>query len=140
MCRGPREILEHVHWLIEDGERLGLPVVRVKNKFAMENSSEYDGYRDVMLCVLFTGATGLRIICEIQIHDVRLYQLKLQVRTPAIPQVCLVACRSSPPVFRAIGAAGALVLSLARRDREFCLFLIAVALPFFWGRCTSFTK
>lgn len=79
VCRGAKEILEHARWLIADGEALGLPVVRVKNKFAMENSDEYDGYRDMMLCVLYTGDMGLRIISEVQLHDVRLHELKLQM-------------------------------------------------------------
>ncbi len=34
---------QHAKWLIEQGEARGLPVVRVKNKFAMDDSSEYDG-------------------------------------------------------------------------------------------------
>jgi len=79
VCKGAKEILEHARWLIEEGEELGLPVVRVKNKFSMENSDEYDGYRDMMLCVLYTNSVGLSIVCEIQLHDARLHQLKLQM-------------------------------------------------------------
>ncbi len=45
----------------------------------MADSREYDGYRDLMLCVLYTGSHGLRIIGEIQIHDRRLYALKMRM-------------------------------------------------------------
>ena len=44
---------------------MGLPVCRVKNKFAIQDSAEYDGYRDMMLCLLHTGPGGLRIIGEV---------------------------------------------------------------------------
>eukprot|EP00961_Rhodomonas_salina_P260639 3522344-Rhodomonas_salina.1 len=30
-------------WLLDHGEVCGLPVVRIKNKFAVKDSSEYDG-------------------------------------------------------------------------------------------------
>ncbi len=66
-------------WLCEAGETEGLPVVRVKNKFAARCSSEYDGYRDLMVCVLFTGSHDLRIIGELQIHDRRLHNLKIRM-------------------------------------------------------------
>ena len=66
-------------WLCEHGAEEGLPVVRVKNKFASKDSSEYDGYRDLMVCCLYTGSYNLRIIGEIQIHDSRLHNLKVRM-------------------------------------------------------------
>eukprot|EP00961_Rhodomonas_salina_P158181 2129554-Rhodomonas_salina.1 len=51
--------------MMRDGEAANLPALRVKNKFAVRNSSEYDGYRDLMISVLYTGQEGLRIIGEV---------------------------------------------------------------------------
>jgi len=45
----------------------------------MADSSEYDGYRDLMLCVLYSGTSGLRIIGEIELHDARMHRLKLKM-------------------------------------------------------------
>jgi hypothetical protein len=44
-----------------------LPVVRLKNKFAMSASELNGGYRDLILSVLYEGQHGLRIIGEIQV-------------------------------------------------------------------------
>mmetsp|Transcript_9689 Transcript_9689/g.19391 ORF Transcript_9689/g.19391 Transcript_9689/m.19391 type:complete len:88 (+) Transcript_9689:137-400(+) len=66
-------------WLLREGRAMGLPVVRVKNKFSVADSAEYDGYRDVMMCVLYTGDEGLKVIGEIQIHHQQLFQLKLRM-------------------------------------------------------------
>eukprot|EP00961_Rhodomonas_salina_P025876 349656-Rhodomonas_salina.1 len=48
-------MLEHVRWLLEEGEALGLPVVRVKNKFSSESSDEYDGYRSGHASLVLAG-------------------------------------------------------------------------------------
>jgi len=42
----------------------------------IEDVSEYDGYRDLLICVVHTGKRGLRIIGEIQFHDAQLHSLK----------------------------------------------------------------
>ena len=47
-----------------------LPVVRVKNKFALPADELKGGYRDLMLSVLYEGQHGLRIIGEIQVLDI----------------------------------------------------------------------
>ena len=65
--------------MVEEGERNRLKVVRVKNKFAVTDASDYDGYRDLMVCVLYTGSHGLSIIGETQIHDQRLHALKVKM-------------------------------------------------------------
>lgn len=79
VCNGPKAILAHVAWFINSGSDFALPSVRIKNKFAMQDSSEYDGYRDLMISVLYTGDKGLRIIGEIQLHDRRMYELKVKM-------------------------------------------------------------
>eukprot|EP00961_Rhodomonas_salina_P093849 1262577-Rhodomonas_salina.1 len=38
-------LLQTARWFIANGSRSGLQVVRVKNKFAIKNSSEIDGYQ-----------------------------------------------------------------------------------------------
>jgi len=79
VCGGAAEMLEVVEWLVAEGAVEGLAVVRVKNKFAAKDASEYDGYRDLMVSVMYTGSHNLNIIGEIQIHDFRLHALKLQM-------------------------------------------------------------
>jgi hypothetical protein len=51
----------------EDDCTTGLPVLRVKNLFALSRSEVPDGYRDIKLFVAFTGSNGLGIIGEIQV-------------------------------------------------------------------------
>ncbi len=46
-----------------------LPVVRLKNKFAMSAGELNGGYRDLILSVLYEGQHGLRIIGEIQVLE-----------------------------------------------------------------------
>lgn len=84
VCDGPRQILAAVNWFLNNTDpRLpAMPIVRVKNKFSMEDASEYDGYRDLMICVIHTGKKGLRIIGEIQFHDAKLHALKVKVASP----------------------------------------------------------
>ena len=48
----------------------------------MSSESE-DGYRDLTICVLFTTSCGMRMIGEIQVHDRKIHQLKLEVLNPA---------------------------------------------------------
>ncbi len=36
-------------------------------------------YRDLMLSVLYTGDQGLKIVGEIQLHDARMFALKVKV-------------------------------------------------------------
>lgn len=78
VCDGPRSILNAVQWFTNPSGPAGapLPVVRMKNKFAMEDASEFDGYRDLLICVVHTGKRGLRIIGEVQFHDRQLHDLK----------------------------------------------------------------
>ena len=78
---GPARILEVVAWFTGScsssssssaaassaAARTGLPVCRVKNKFAFRREDVLGGYRDVMLCVVYTGGDGLGIIGEIQV-------------------------------------------------------------------------
>mmetsp|Transcript_61853 Transcript_61853/g.145475 ORF Transcript_61853/g.145475 Transcript_61853/m.145475 type:complete len:642 (-) Transcript_61853:135-2060(-) len=79
VCRNSKDLLETAKWMLDNGTRCALPAVRVKNKFAVKDSSEYDGYRDLMLSVLHTGPLGLRIVGELQFHDERMYALKIQM-------------------------------------------------------------
>jgi hypothetical protein len=44
-----------------------------------QDSTQFDGYRDMMLCLLHTGENGLRIIGEVQIIDRRMFRLKHKV-------------------------------------------------------------
>ena len=59
-----------------------LPVVRLKNKFAAPENTLVGGFRDIMICVIFTGSGGLKIIGEIQIHDRKYFEIKQQVVVP----------------------------------------------------------
>jgi len=79
VCTCPDEMLQVAEWLLEEGPAVGLPVVRIKNKFALPDATEYDGYRDLMVCVLYEGSNGLAVIAEIQIHAHGLHNLKLQM-------------------------------------------------------------
>ena len=53
-----------MEWLQQHGAGRELPIVRVKNKFAAQDSAENDGYRDLMLSALYIGDKGLRIFEE----------------------------------------------------------------------------
>ena len=67
-------------WFTKEVET-GLSVCRIKNNFAAAVSAVggKDTYCDLKIFVVVTGKSGLRLICEIQIHDVELYLLKLKV-------------------------------------------------------------
>eukprot|EP00960_Hanusia_phi_P015859 467414-Hanusia_phi.AAC.2 len=75
VCHNSSQILEIYKWF-EDDKSTKLPICRVKNKFAMQTVP--DGYRDLTLCVIFTGESGLKIIGEIQIHDKQIHDIKVQ--------------------------------------------------------------
>jgi len=80
VCDGPRSILRAVSWFRDtEDQAKPMPVVRCKNKFAFEDVSCYDGYRDLLLSVVYTGQKGLRVIGEIQFHDKELHKLKLKM-------------------------------------------------------------
>ena len=80
VCQGPEHILEILHWFVDNEAVTGLTVCRVKNKFAATGDEVADGYRDLKLCVIFTGPLNLKIIGEIQIQDARMHEYKLKVR------------------------------------------------------------
>jgi len=63
-------------------------VGQVKNKFLLADASEFDGYRDLMLCVVFRGESGLGIIGEIQLHDRQLFDLKSKVLSSSLASKC----------------------------------------------------
>ena len=69
-----------LNWFTKEVET-GLSVCRIKNNFAAAVSAVggKDTYCDLKIFVVVTGKSGLRLICEIQIHDVELYLLKLKV-------------------------------------------------------------
>lgn len=73
--------LQIAQWLINEGPSVGLPVVRVKNKFSVppSHAGEYDGYRDIMLSVVFRSEGGLKIIGEVQLHDQRMFDIKVKM-------------------------------------------------------------
>lgn len=76
-CEGPRDILTVLNWFLDNNSaQFSVPVIKIKNKFGMEDANDYDGYRDLMVNVLYTGYRGLRVIAEIQLHDRKLHQLK----------------------------------------------------------------
>ncbi len=79
VCCGPRQVLRVLSWLLEQQDPAGLKICRVKNKFAFSAPHAGDGYRDLQICVLFKGSSGLSIIGEIQIHDAELFDLKQKV-------------------------------------------------------------
>ena len=62
---------------------IGLRLCKMKNKFDPSAAVE-DGYRDLSLTVLFTDSMGISILGEVQIHDKRLHELKLQVASPKL--------------------------------------------------------
>jgi hypothetical protein len=79
VCNGAAPILEVVGWFTKHGGEEGLRVCRIKNKFSFRRDELVGGYRDLMICAVFTGVSGLRIIGEIQIQDRILYDLKQKV-------------------------------------------------------------
>mmetsp|Transcript_17521 Transcript_17521/g.48422 ORF Transcript_17521/g.48422 Transcript_17521/m.48422 type:complete len:144 (+) Transcript_17521:1263-1694(+) len=84
VCEGPARMLEVAGWFIHATSSphsavIGpatLPICKVKNKFALQDSELVGGYRDLMFCGVLEGAGGLRIIGEVQIHDRVLHDLK----------------------------------------------------------------
>jgi hypothetical protein len=56
-----------------------LTLCRIKNKFSFDRSQVVGGYRDLMCGVIFEHTNGLKVICEIQIHDKVLFDLKSKV-------------------------------------------------------------
>ena len=79
VCKGADQILQVLSWFAAPQAVASLPICRLKNKFSFPSERVPDGYRDLQICVLFTGSSGLSIIGEIQIHDAELYALKLKV-------------------------------------------------------------
>jgi hypothetical protein len=77
---GPSRMVQVAQWFIDSsrveparpgpgrwGAGGGLPVVRIKNKFAFAREELSGGYRDLMLSVVHEEANGLRVIGEIQV-------------------------------------------------------------------------
>ena len=79
VCRGSSQILQVLSWFTEQQQNDCLPICRLKNKFSFPTERIPDGYRDLQICVLFQGSSGLSIIGEIQIHDCEMHELKLKV-------------------------------------------------------------
>ena len=69
VVEGPARLLEvaMLFTAAEDDCTTGLPVLRVKNLFALSRAEVPDGYRDIKLFVTFIGSNGLGIIGEIQV-------------------------------------------------------------------------
>ncbi len=67
----------------------GLPVCRVKNKFALSKEDVVGGYRDLMICVVMEGLDELRIIGEIQVND--LPSMSLLTMLAINYKLCIVA-------------------------------------------------
>ncbi len=68
-------------WFAGNDKETGLPVCRIKNGFAAAAAADQQNeYSDIKVFVVVTGAGGLRIIGEIQIHDINLFLLKRKVR------------------------------------------------------------
>lgn len=63
-CSGPKVMCQMAEWFVRHGAEK-LPVVKVKNKFALEDASKYNGYRDLTLYVLYTGPDNHSIIGEV---------------------------------------------------------------------------
>jgi hypothetical protein len=84
VCHGASQILRILSWFTEQQDPVGLPICRMKNKFSFPAELVPDGYRDLQICVLFRGSSGLSIIGEIQIHDAELHDLKLKVSPKAL--------------------------------------------------------
>ena len=78
-CNGPQHVLETVRWFLQSQDTTGLTVCRIKNKFLLPEHEVTDGYRDVTLNVLFKDASGLAVICEIQVHDKQLHAFKVKM-------------------------------------------------------------
>ena len=79
VCHGASQILQILSWFAAQEECNGLPVCRLKNRFSFPEDEVPNGYRDIQICVVFEGSSGLSIIGEIQIHDSELHALKLKV-------------------------------------------------------------
>ncbi len=80
VCEGPSHILQVLNWFFGRHFCHRFSVVRVKNKFAFPTNKLIGGYRDLLVCVVFEGSCGLKIIAEIQIQDRILHNLKLKVK------------------------------------------------------------
>ncbi|EKX31446.1 hypothetical protein GUITHDRAFT_122367 [Guillardia theta CCMP2712] len=80
VCEGPSQMLEVLGWVTGSSSMHPLmPLVRVKNKFAVEEVE--DGYRDIQVCVVFSSSSSsLRIIGEIQIHDRKIHDQKVKMQ------------------------------------------------------------
>uniref|UniRef100_A0A7S0M703 Uncharacterized protein n=1 Tax=Cryptomonas curvata TaxID=233186 RepID=A0A7S0M703_9CRYP len=76
VCEGPSHILQVLNWFFGKHVCHRFSVVRVKNKFAFPTNKLVGGYRDLLVCVVFEGCCGLKIIAEIQIQDRILHNLK----------------------------------------------------------------
>mmetsp|Transcript_39653 Transcript_39653/g.124615 ORF Transcript_39653/g.124615 Transcript_39653/m.124615 type:complete len:715 (-) Transcript_39653:130-2274(-) len=76
ICNRPSHMAQVYRWLTSQG-KTGMRVCRVKNKLSLEEAP--DGYRDIMVCLLFEGEGGLNIIGEVQIHDRKIYECKVKM-------------------------------------------------------------
>ena len=120
-------------WFTEGGAAAGLPVVRIKNRFALNRADVPDGYRDLKVFVLYAeggdggggggsgGGEGLGIIGEVQIHDKALHDLGLKVAdTRATTTSVITHARQGPPRPRAEGKAHSLLEACFRCCRAMC--------------------
>jgi hypothetical protein len=99
VCDGSDQVVQVARWFTEHEAETGLVVCRLKNTFsAAHDTQALGGYRDLKLFVLFEGAGGLRIIGEIQIHDMQLYLLKLKVLSCFWLETRSDECVEDPPV------------------------------------------
>ena len=81
-CDNPSQVLQIVRLFLSSQASTGLKVVRIKNKFLQEDEDVRKGLNglDLTLNVLFEEpASGLKIICEIQVHDRRIHEVKTRI-------------------------------------------------------------
>jgi hypothetical protein len=111
-----------------------LSICRIKNKFALARSEVIGGYRDLMCCFVFQDQAGLKIICEIQIHDKILHDLKSRVcavQLAVLWHIC---------IFMQCGIRLSVFLCSVVIDLYICLSTSVLMSSFFLFRCTSCTK
>jgi hypothetical protein len=81
-CDSPSQVLQIVRLFLSSQASTGLKVVRIKNKFLQDDEDVRKGLNglDLTLNVLFEEpASGLKIICEIQVHDRRIHEVKTRI-------------------------------------------------------------
>ncbi|EKX43226.1 hypothetical protein GUITHDRAFT_110643 [Guillardia theta CCMP2712] len=64
ICNRPSHMAQVYRWLTSQG-KTGMRVCRVKNKLSLEEAP--DGYRDIMVCLLFEGEDRLRSCEEVEV-------------------------------------------------------------------------